>query len=306
MSSGMGFAIVFAGQGMQHAAMLPWLAHDDLVERTRSELGVGDWRARLEDPVWASRNTNAQILLTGLNLAAWTQLSRALPRPAAVAGYSVGELASFAAAGVFDSGTAVWLAGTRARAMDRCAAIAPGGLLAVSGLPPGRIERLCTDTGVTVAIDNDLHAVVLGGMCPALNAAEQAAQGAGAHCTRLKVDVASHTPWMQAAADEFMQALSTLPLRAPSVPLFANAADRITSAAQAAGALASQIAQTVHWRACMDHIHARQVGCVLEVGPGAALARMWNQRFPDIPARSVDEFRSASAIVDWVRRKAGG
>jgi [acyl-carrier-protein] S-malonyltransferase len=46
----------------------------------------------------------------------------------------------------------------------------------------------------------------------------------------------------------------------------------------------------------------RRVGCVLEIGPGAALARMWNQRFPDVPARSVDEFRSRSAIVDWVKR----
>jgi [acyl-carrier-protein] S-malonyltransferase len=112
--------------------------------------------------------------------------------------------------------------------------------------------------------------------------------------------VASHTPWMQAAADEFAQALSTLPLRSPRIPLFSNAADRVTTAEQAARALALQIAQTVHWSACMDHIHARQVGCVLEVGPGAALARMWNERFPGVPARSVDEFRSASAIVDWV------
>jgi len=29
---------------------------------------------------------------------------------------------------------------------------------------------------------------------------------------------------------------------------------------------------------------------------------MWNQRFPDVPARSVDEFRSLSAIVNWVKR----
>ncbi|HJW12327.1 MAG TPA: acyltransferase domain-containing protein [Albitalea sp.] len=302
----MSFAIIFSGQGMQHAAMLPWLADDELVERTRAELGVIDWRTHLNDAGWASRNANAQVLLTGLALAAWTQLSRALPPPAAVAGYSVGELASFAAAGVFDAGMAITLAGTRARAMDRCAAATPGGLLAVSGLPPARIERLCDASGAAVAIDNGSHAVVLGGPLAALDAAERAAQAAGAHCTRLKVDVASHTPWMQAAADEFARALSTLPLRSPRVPLFSNAADRVTTAAQAARALALQIATTVQWSACMDQIRARQVGCVLEIGPGAALARMWNERFPDVPARSVDEFRSASAIVDWVLRNGSG
>lgn len=301
----MGYAVVFSGQGMQHAAMLPWLAEHELVEHVRLDLGIDDWRAQLDDAAWASCNANAQVLLTGLNLAAWAQLSRSLPPPAAVAGYSVGELASFAAAGVFDTRTALALAGIRARAMDRCGTPAPGGLLAVSGLMPAQIERLCAESGCAVAIDNDSHAVVLGGPNAALETAELAAQAAGAKCTRLKVTVASHTRWMHAAADEFAMALSPLPLCKPRVPLFSNTGERIASSAQAARALALQIEQTVRWSACMDHIRARRVGCVLEIGPGAALARMWNQRFPDVPARSADEFRSRSAIVDWVQRNAG-
>jgi len=298
----MGFAIVFSGQGMQHAGMLPWLAEDASVAQTRRALRVDDWRAVLDDPIWASRNANAQILLTGLNLAAWAQLSPSLESPAAVAGYSVGELASFAAAGVFDARTALALAGTRAQAMDRCADAAPGGLLAVSGVARAKIERLCSESGCAIAIDNDSHAVVLGGTLRALNAAEQAAHAAGASATRLKVNVASHTAWMQAAADEFALALSALSVRAPRMPLFSNTGDRISSGGQAASALALQMAQTVRWSACMDHIDMRRVGCVLEIGPGAALARMWNQRFPAVPARSVDEFRSQSAIVNWVKR----
>jgi len=302
----MSFAIVFSGQGMQHAAMLPWLADDDeLVERTRRELGVADWRAHLGDPDWASRNANAQVLLTGLDLAAWAQLSRLLPTPVAVAGYSVGELASFAAAGVFDAGRALTLAGARARAMDRCAAAAPGGLLAVSGLSALQVEQLCASSGAALAIDNGDHAVVLGGPHAAMHAAQRTAEAAGARCTRLAVDVASHTPWMRAAVDEFAQVLATGPLRAPRIALFSNAADRITSGALAAEALALQIAQTVRWSACMDHLRARQVACVLEIGPGAALARLWNQRYPEVPARSADEFRSASAIAGWVSRNCG-
>lgn len=301
----MGYAIVFSGQGMQHAAMLPWLADDALVEQTQSELGIDDWRARLNDADWSSRNANAQVLLTGLNLAAWAQLSRCLPTPAAVAGYSVGELASFAAAGVFDASTALGLASVRSRAMDRCANEAPGGLLAVSGLAPTQIERLCAEAGAALAIDNDSHAVVLGGPHAALEAAQRMSEAAGAQCTRLKVDVASHTPWMQAAAEEFERALSTLPLRPPRMPLFSNAADRITRGDQAASALSMQIARTVRWSSCMDHIHMRRVGCVLELGPGAALARIWNHRFPEVPARSVDEFRSLDSIVAWVLRHGG-
>ena len=300
----MSFAIVFSGQGTQHAAMLPWLADDELVERTRSALGVADWRAHLVDADWAARNANAQVLLTGLGLAAWSQLAPSLPAPSAVAGYSVGELASFAAAGVFDATTAIALASDRAGAMDRCAATAPGGLLAVSGYPEKDIERLCAESGTALAISNSKDAVVLGGPHAALEAAERMARAVGAKCTRLKVAVPSHTPWMQTAADDFARTLAALPLRAPRIPLFGNTGHRITSAAQAAHALSLQIAQTVRWDTCLEDIRSRRVDCVLEIGPGAALARMWNLQYPELPARSVDEFRSASAIVEWVLRNS--
>ena len=116
----MSFAIVFSGQGAQHPQMLPWLAEDDLVRNTCARLDIVDWRDRLADRAWAAANANAQVLLTGLALAAWQQLSKGLPQPLCMAGYSVGELASFSAAGVFDPRCALYLAEFRSRAMDRC------------------------------------------------------------------------------------------------------------------------------------------------------------------------------------------
>ena len=289
-----GLALVFSGQGMQHPQMLPWLDEQRIVE-------MPGWRKALEDPAWAARNANAQPLLTAVSLAAWQDLVPLLPRPEAVAGYSVGELAAFAVAGVFDAQTARALAVQRAAAMDRCPA---GGLVAVSGLAPDAIEALCTATACHVAIENGFDAVVLGGPREALAAMQTQAEAAGAHCTPLRVEVPSHTPAMQPAAEAFAALLAGLPLRAPTVPLFSNASgERLWNAPQAAHALAAQIARTVRWAACMDQIHARRVTCVLEIGPGAALARLWNQRHPDVPARSVDEFRSVAAIVAWVARQ---
>jgi [acyl-carrier-protein] S-malonyltransferase len=86
--------------------------------------------------------------------------------------------------------------------------------------------------------------------------------------------------------------------------LFSNAADRVADAAQAGHALATQIATTVRWDECMENLHARAPSCVLEIGPGQALARMWNQHHPDIPARSCDDFRSAAAIAAWITASA--
>jgi [acyl-carrier-protein] S-malonyltransferase len=244
------------------------------------------------------------VLLTGLALAAWQQIAAGLPAPACVAGYSVGELAAFCAAGVFEPPRALDLARRRALAMDRCAAQAPGGLLAVTGLPLESIDALCAETGVVVAIRNGPDSVVLGGPEAMLDAADRAATRRGARVTRLCVGVASHTPWMRAAADEFAQVLADTPLQRPRVPLFSNAANRVTDGARAASALAAQIAGTVRWDECMEDIHARGPGCVLEIGPGQALARLWNQRYPDVPARSCDDFRSRSAIGEWIAGSA--
>jgi len=96
----MSYAFVFPGQGTQHPDMLPWLERDgtggEALRALEDALGA-DWRERLADPGWAERNDVAQPLLAGVSLAAWEAVRDGLPRPAAVAGYSVGELSSFAA-----------------------------------------------------------------------------------------------------------------------------------------------------------------------------------------------------------------
>ena len=300
----MSFALLFSGQGTQHPAMLPWLTDDALVRAMCARLGIDDWRHALADPVWAERNDNAQTLLTGLALAAWGQLAPLLAPPVAVAGYSVGELAAFSAAGVIDPTTAAALAPQRAEAMDRCAALVPGGLLAVSGVSEQKLDQLRVEAGLELAIRNGNASVILGGPIAALNNAERMAAALGAQCTRLRVNVASHTPWMREAAESFSRTLAQVPFDAPRVALFSNAGDRIRNAESARVALAAQIARTVHWDECLENIQARQVRCVLEVGPGQALARMWNQRYPTVPARACDDFRSAAAIAAWLNSHA--
>lgn len=303
----MSLALVFSGQGTQHAGMLPWLDDDaPVLQATRAALGVADWRALLRDPARATANATAQPLLTGLALAAWAQLGPRLPMPVAIAGYSVGELAAFCAAGVYDTTAALHLAQARAEAMDRCAAAEPGGLLAVTGLGPDAIASLCAESGLDIAIRNGPEAVVLGGAEAGLDLAAARAAALGAKVSRLAVAVASHTRLMRDAARAFAGTLAATPLQRPCRVLFSHAAGRVVDAPAAASALAAQIAQTVVWDDCMDSLQARRPACVLEIGGGAALARLWNERHPAVPARSCDEFRSVEGVVAWVQRQQAG
>jgi [acyl-carrier-protein] S-malonyltransferase len=298
----MAWALVFSGQGLQHPDMLAWLARDELMASLDTQLGA-DWRQRLVAPREASHNRRAQVLLTATACAAWTQLQPWVEPPALIAGYSVGELAAFAAAGVFDAHTAVDLAGQRADCMDQAAAAADTGLLGVSGAAHGGIHQLCASHDLDVAIRIDDATAVLGGLRPSLHSAMADALSQGWRTTPLNVAMASHTRWMRPAAASFDQVLAGVALKRPALPLFTNALGRARDAPGARTALARQIAQTVAWDDCLDAITAHRVQAVLEIGPGAALARMWHERHADVPARSADEFRSAAAIVAWLRRQ---
>jgi [acyl-carrier-protein] S-malonyltransferase len=299
-----GYALVFSGQGMQHPGMLPWLAHDDTLREVDRELGR-DWRERLGDVAWAGLNAHAQVLLTGLALAAWSQLAAHLPPPAIVAGYSVGEIAAFSVAGVFDTPTALALARQRAVCMDEAAAQADTGLLGVTNTTPNAVQALCAEFDLDIAILNGVGSVVLGGPRAALDDAARAAASQGMRCTPLNVAIASHTRWMAPAANAFAQMLVGAPIARPRRPLLSDALGRVLDAAHAREALSAQLARTVRWDECQEAIAAQRVAAVLEIGPGHALARMWQQRYPDVPARSADEFRSAAAVVAWVRGLLG-
>ncbi|MFT7775000.1 acyltransferase domain-containing protein [Roseateles sp.] len=303
----MSLALLFPGQGAQHPQMLRWLtaqpdAHPAL-DAMAGALGSG-WQHRFHDPTWLHANPVAQVLLTGLGIAAWRALAPHLPPPAVIAGYSVGELAAFAAADVFDLPTALELASARARLMSDSVAGQDTGLLAVQGPHAQLVAE--TSQALSVAIRINQERVIVGGLVAALNACSAQWSAAGLRCTHLPIAVASHTPFMASAAAAFAQRLTAVdlqPARTAVVCNFSASADRRPT--KLAAALAGQIACTIRWDDCMDVIAERRVKCVLEVGPGTALASMWRERHPSIPVRSVDEFDTMVGVVRWTLAQLG-
>jgi [acyl-carrier-protein] S-malonyltransferase len=238
-----------------------------------------------------------------VQLAAWEALRAFLPEPRALAGYSVGELAAYGCAGALEPGEAARLARVRALAMDDAFA-GPGGLVAVRGLPLPRMQRLCAEHGVEIAIINDLDRLVIGGPREALNSCAGAAQAAGAKVTPLNVALPSHTTLMRPAAQKFRLALEAAAWRAITIPVMAGISGApVYARAQAIDVLSLQVAQTVNWAACLEGLMEMGCSCLLELGPGNALSRMARERFPDLPARSVADFHSLDGVIDWARRQ---
>lgn len=301
----MSYAVLFSGQASQHPDMLRWLESEPASAETlraMSERLGSDWRHLLHDPKRRSGNAFAQVLITGTSLAAWAAIKdRLAARPAVVAGYSVGELAAFACAGVFDTNQALKLAVQRAALMDQAVAGLKTGLLSVSGISEAAVVAACADLGIECAIRLNVNHAVFAGTDDALVQATLALVAIGAVCTRLEVRVASHSSWMAPAARAFAESLHDVPFAAPDCPIAVNAFGVLSrQPSELRQALSQQLASAVQWSSCMEAIAERKVSCVIEIGAGSALGRMWNDRYPDIPARSLDDFQHLQGVLDWV------
>jgi [acyl-carrier-protein] S-malonyltransferase len=54
----------------------------------------------------------------------------------------------------------------------------------------------------------------------------------------------------------------------------------------------------------MDVIAEHGVACVIEIGAGNTLAKMWHPHHPAIPIRSIDEFHDVTGAVQWLRKQS--
>ena len=309
----MGLALLCAGQGAQHPAMFQRLAAEPAAE-TALELGsrcAGLDLRRLADnasPDELTSNRMAQLLVVTHALGAAAALAECGVEPAVCAGYSVGEVAAHCCAGAWSAATAIDLTLRRAVLMDEAcgAAATPLGMAALVGLTIRRAERLAAEHGCEIAIINGPDHVVLGGPAGAVEDIVALAPELGArHARRLPVQVASHTAFIDAAVEPFAGVLREADWRVPRNAVLAGLDGRpVLEKPVMVDTLSRQIGQRLDWARCLECVVEHGATAVLEIGPGRALARMVQSRYPQLPARSFEDFRSATGAARWAGRHA--
>src|SRR6202522_195396 len=193
------------------------------------------------------------------------------------------------------------------RAEARDAASRPGdGLLFVRGLSRGAVEDLCKRHDAAIAIINPNDAYVLGGSGKSLDIVADQATGMGAaHIVRLAVNVASHTGRLATASVEFRKVLASIPMmNTPdaSVRLFSGIdGSVVTNIAAGLDKLANQVSHSVQWAACLEGCAEAGASAFLELGPGRALSEIAERTYRDIPARSLEDFRTLQGVRVWLR-----
>ncbi len=250
-------------------------------------------------------NRIAQPLIVAATLATWEAIKAHAPAPALVAGYSIGEVAAYGVAGALAAEDAISLAASRAKLMDACLTQSPEQvLIAISGFNAESVGELLQLHQFYIALETGEDSVIAGGLSKSVAEIEKNVMQSGGRVTVLPIEIASHTPYMQAAVAPFCAELKRRHFAAPAIPVLAGiSAAFITHADQAKATLSNQLAEKIRWMDCMDAVAEAGVTVALELGPGSALSRMLQARHPKIECRSVDDFRTLPGIATWLARR---
>ncbi len=195
-----------------------------------------------------------------------------------VAGHSLGEYSALCAAGAFTIADAARLLKRRGQAMQRAVPVGVGAMAALLGIELEPAQEACKEAAqnqiVAVANDNGGGQVVISGHKEAVDRAIEAAKAKG--CKRgmlLPVSAPFHCPLMQPAADEMAQALQSVTLVPPGVPLIANVKASDTSDPDTIRKLlVQQVTGLVRWRESVLFMKSKDVGTLVEVGSGKVLS----------------------------------
>jgi [acyl-carrier-protein] S-malonyltransferase len=297
-------ALLFPGQGVQKPGMGQNL-HDRypaarrVFERAEEVLGMPVRRLCFEGPVEELNRTDViQPCVMTVCWAAyevWRE-SYGFENVSVTAGHSLGEIASLAAAGSIPWETALLLVKERGRIMAQAAGEqAAGGMIAIVGLEEAEVERIREQASahgkLWVANRNADVQFVLSGEIAAVQDAERLALAAGARrALILTIPLAAHTPLMAAAAAAFRNAVDKLPLKAPSIPILANASgEALRTVASVKDELRLQMLRQVDWARTMVSMRAMKVKTVVELGPGRVLASLAAKHIPGVDTWNAEE-----------------
>ncbi|MFV0245469.1 MAG: ACP S-malonyltransferase [Qingshengfaniella sp.] len=299
----MGLAVIFPGQGSQTAAMFaPFAgtAAGGVLDQVLHLTGlVLDQQGHLPaEAIFANRHAQPLAVAHGVGL--WTVLAPLLPRPAAILGYSVGEISAAHAAGALSAEAAPALAVDRAGLMDGACA-EPQAMLALRGRLDGLMDRVA-EAGAYPAILNGPEHLVVAGTRVAVDRLTAGLGQTALTVRPLQVSVASHCPLMAPAVAGLRGLLDKI-LTRPRVPFIGawNARRALTREALVT-ALAEQIAAPVRWASTLDAAIEHGARAFLEIGPGDQMTRIVRDLHPRMPARSLAEFRSPAGAAAWVEK----
>jgi [acyl-carrier-protein] S-malonyltransferase len=278
-------AFVFPGQGSQTVGMGRELAEQYAIAKESFDEADAILGFPLSQLMWngpteeLNETINTQPALYAHSIAVWRTFSAlATPKPATVAGHSLGELSALTASGALPFSDGLKLVRTRGELMKRAGELNPGGMAAILGVDIPTLDRICAESStgdeiVQVANDNCPGQVVISGHKPALERAMVAAKAAGAkRAMPLQVSIAAHSPLMDSMQADWNAAVDACAMETPSIPVVGNVhAKPLLTADELRADIKAQMQSRVRWTESVQLMLTNGIQTYVEAGTGEVL-----------------------------------
>jgi len=317
----MSLAFVFPGQGSQSVGMLAALgAAEPVVRETFDEasavLGYDLWSLCQQGPeAELSSTEKTQPAMLAAGVATWRcWIGHDGPRPAAMAGHSLGEYTALVCSGALAFRDAVDLVRFRGRAMQQAVPLGTGAMAAVLGLDDGQVIAACREAErgeVVEAVNfNAPGQVVIAGHAAAVARAIEAAKALGAkRAVTLPVSVPSHSRLMTGAARQLAERLAGVTVGMPDVPSVYTVDVKTHETPDGIRkALEQQLHKPVRWADTVRAMLASGITTFIECGPGNVLTALNRriERRPDLRMLAVEDPEGLAAALAACRENPHG
>jgi [acyl-carrier-protein] S-malonyltransferase len=283
-------AYVFHGQGSQHPGMGKNLAENfpaarRVFEEVDEALGFSISRLCFDGPAEALQLTeNTQPAILSVSVAALRAMeAEELPKPAYVAGHSLGEYSALVAAGSLSLADAALTVRARGRYMQEAMSHGKGAMAAVMGATLDDIEKVCLKASenqvCAPANINSTNQVVIAGNTEAIDRAIELLRLKGAkRVVKLNVSAPFHSVLMMPAQERLAADLEGLRFDDLRVPLISNVdAAEVRKGIDARNSLVRQVSSPVRWLESVELLIREGIDTFVEVGPGRVLSGLMRQ-----------------------------
>lgn len=283
-------ALVFPGQGSQHAGMGRKVA--EVSPDARRIFAEAGEILKLDVTKIVMEGSEKELSKTATTQPAilavsWAylgylreraaEMGRQL-RPSHVSGHSFGQFSAAAAADSISFADALTLVRERGRIMTKWSKRRPGGMASVIGLTDDDVRDVCNkispDGDVGVAAVNAPGQTVISGTLAALGRAIESLKERG-RVVQLPISVPGHFPKMAEAREELRRSIDRIEFRDPMSPIVSSLTGRIlTTGAEVRQELSDQMTGAINWMRAFLEMRKGGASAFFEMGPGHVLGNI--------------------------------
>ena len=286
-------AFVFSGQGAQYPGMGKELyecspaakAVFDMAEEIRPGTLKQCFESTKEE-LSITINTQPCVFIT--DLAAAAAVAEKGIKPEFVAGFSLGEIAAIAFAGILSYEDAFKLVCKRAELMDKAANENPGAMAAVMKITPEKTEEICSKFNKAYPVNyNSPAQTVVAADVSEIDELCGMVKAEKGKAVKLAVSGAFHSPFMDSASEAMAEYLADKELKEPSVPVYANlTAEPYSDDFKKLRSM--QINHPVRWQKTVENMIAQGAERFIEVGVGKTLTGLIKKINADVEAVNIE------------------